>query len=298
MPVNPPRRLVAPTAVSLYDEISRDVLSSGWSRSEVDQTERKHPQLVVRSADGILAGLEGGGLAYSFGSQHAFVEQFPTMFEQLLPKMRREFRTDTVRFRLMHNPARPVVEPVLKRLWFEPSRSWLQFTLPRVAAPRIAMPNGVKIRASVAEDIDEMIALDRAAFPNTPMPQEMMRKRFAATSVLVATAGKSFAGFAMYQQLNDGGGYLNVLAVGAAFQRRGIGAALTLRVASACFAAGAQHIDLKTDDTNSGAIALYRRLGFQQTLAGRDYARSADPRQITKLRQTSQGAVIRFGGWR
>jgi hypothetical protein len=40
------------------------------------------------------------------------------------------------------------------------------------------------------------------------------------------------------------------------------------------------------------------RLGFKQTTAGRDYTRPTDPRAITRIKKTSEGTLIRFGGWR
>ncbi|MDP9236205.1 MAG: GNAT family N-acetyltransferase [Chloroflexota bacterium] len=299
MPVQPPRRLAPPTAVSLYDEISRAALSCGPSRTEVTKTERDYPQLVLRDGDNILAGLAGSGLAYAFESERAFIERFPAMFEALLPKIRRELHTDTVRFRLTHNPARPIVEPVLRRLWFEPSRSWLGFSLHRTTPlPKPALPRGFKIRQAAAADIGDLVRLDRAAFPNTPMPDGVMRARFEEGSAFVAVVGSSVGGFALYERVDDELGYLSVLAVGEAHRGQGIGAALTVHVAKTLFSQGAQQLDLKTDDSNASAIRLYRRLGFRQSLAGRDYSRPTDPRMITKLKKTSEGTLIRFGGWR
>jgi ribosomal protein S18 acetylase RimI-like enzyme len=285
--------------VSLYDEIRRSALSCAPSRSEVTKTEREYPQLVLRDGDNIVAGLPGGGLAYAFESEGAFAESFPRTFESLLPRIRRDLKTDTVRFRLTHNPARPVVEPVLRRLWFEPSRSWLGFTLDRSAPlPKTPLPKGVKIRDGATADFDDLVRLDREAFPNTPIPQSIMRDRFAAGAVLVATTRDGTAGFALYERVDDESGYLSVLAVGDEHRGQGIGAALTAQVAKTLFADGVRRLDLKTDDTNAKAIRLYRRLGFSQSQAGRDYSRPTDPRMITKLKKSSAGTLIRFGGWR
>jgi hypothetical protein len=43
---------------------------------------------------------------------------------------------------------------------------------------------------------------------------------------------------------------------------------------------------------------LYVRLGFKQTLAGRDYSRPTDPREIKAMKIAGEGTLIRFGGWR
>jgi ribosomal protein S18 acetylase RimI-like enzyme len=302
MPLNPIRRLTAPVAPSLYHETSREALSCGWSPRETEKTEREHPELIVRRGACVLAALAGGGLAYAFENERDFVEHFPAMLEALLPKLRRALQAETVRFRLLHNPSRPLVEPVLKRLWFAPARSWLQFSLARKSPlPKLALPKGVNIREGGVADVDDLIRIDRESFPDTPLPSEVLRSRIASGDerVLVATAGAEVAGFAMYERLDDETGYLGIVAVAEAYRERGIGAALTLRVAKALFAEGVERVDLKTDDDNSAAIRLYTRLGFRQTAAGRDYARPTDPRAITQLKKTAAGGtMIRFGGWR
>src|SRR5512140_1631925 len=110
------RRIDVATGDTLFEEISSHVLSAPWSRGEVEQAAREHPDLIVRRGDNVVVALENGGLAYGFESQSAFIDLFPGMFEELLPRLRRELDVDSVRFRLVHNPARPIVEPVLRNL--------------------------------------------------------------------------------------------------------------------------------------------------------------------------------------
>ncbi len=301
MPVPALRRLDLPANVSLYDEISREALSCGWKRRELERTAREHPALIVRRGRNILTAVAGGGLAYAFESDRAFIESFPAMFESLLPKLRRELHADNVQFRLTHNPSRPLIEPVLRNLSFLPSRSWLQFTLPRTPPlAKAPAPKGVRLRDGGIEELDEIVRLERSCFPDTPLPTEVLRGRIASGDerVLLAIAGKTVAGFALYERADDGAGYLGVLAVDPHYRSRGIGAALTMRVASTLFAEGAAQLGLKTDDDNAAAIRLYIRLGFRQTQAGRDYSRPADPRVISRQKKLSEGTVIRFGGWR
>ena len=121
-------------------------------------------------------------------------------------------------------------------------------------------------------------------------------RRVPASSL--ATVGSDLAGFAIYDPARDGVGYLYVLAVAEAYRGRGIGEGLTVRVAKPVFAEGAQRLDLRTADNNATAIRLYVRMGFRQVAAGRDYTRPVDPRAITRIKKTSEGTVIRFGGWR
>ena len=300
MALNKPRRIDIATGGSLYDEISSHVLSAPWSRTEVEQTERNHPNLVVRRRANIVAAIESGGLAYGFESQSAFIDLFAEMFDELLPRVRRELAVDAVRFRLLHNPARPIVEPVLRKLWFTPLRSWLAFSLEkRTPLPKIAAIKGVTFRDGGVDDLDELVRIDRECFPDTPMPAQALRRAIENSDrVLLAMVGGSVVGNAIYRRADDGGGYLWVLGVAAEHRQRGIGEALVVRVAKKLFAQGADRVDLKTEDDNGDAIRLYRKLGFVQTVAGRDYSRPTDPRAIARVKKTSEGTLIRFGGWR
>ena len=299
MPVKPLRRIGVSASTGLYGEITSRALSAAWGRRELESSERAHPELIVRAPGGVVAAIAPSGqLAYAFDDNTAFIEEFPRLLETLLPRMQK-CSIDTARFRLTHNPARPVVEPVLKRLWFSPSRSWLQFGLERANAPKVAALKGVKFREGNAEDIEAVLAVDREAFPDTPLPRETLASRLAEGSrLLLATVGGEVAGFSIYDPALDGVGYLYVLAVAEAHRGRGIGEALTARVAKAVFSEGAHRLDLRTQDDNATAIRLYVRIGFRQVAAGRDYTRPVDPRAITRIKKTSEGTVIRFGGWR
>lgn len=295
------RRIAAPAGPSLYDVMGQQALSCAWSRDELARIERRHPDLIVRRDDDVLAALESGNLAYSFASNRSFIEQFEPMFEQLLPRLRRALPdAESVRFRLTHNPSRPVVEPVLKRLWFSPARAWLAFSLHRkTPLPKLAPVSGIKFRDASLADLPELIRIDREAFPDTPLPSGVMRKRLKrGECVIIATAGPKAGGSAWFHIDEEGDGYIRIVAVGNDFRGRGIGAALTVRAAKKLFAEGAQRVDLRTDEDNATAIRLYRRLGFQPSGAGRDYTRPTDPRAITRLKKTSEGTFIRFGGWR
>ncbi len=300
MPLKPIRRIDTTTGENLYDEISQHVLAAAWSRAELDAVEREHPRLIVRRGANVLAATEHGDLAYAFDSQRAFIDLFQEMFEELLPRIRRELDADSVRFRLLHNPARPIVEPVLKQLWFTARPAWLGFSLPKkTPLPKLAAIKGVKFRDGGIDDVDELIRIDRECFPDTPMPTPMLRRAIErGDRVLVAEADGRVAGYALCRTLDDGGGYLWVLAVSGEYRGRGIGEALTVRVAKKLFAEGAERLDLKTEDDNAESIRLYVRLGFKQTIAGRDYIRPTDPRAITRIKKTSEGTLIRFGGWR
>ncbi len=300
MAIKPVRRIAAPVGPSLYDVITREALSSAWSRNAVARTGSKHPELLVERDGNLLVGLEGGALAYSFNSDRAFIDHFEPMLVQLLPRLRRAFPdAQNASFRLTHNPSRPAIEPILKSLWFAPFRSWLLFSLDRKSPlPRTTAP-GVKFREGTLRDLPEIVRIDDECFPATPISTVAMRENLKREKLMMATVGSRNAGFALFRPVDDSGmGYLSILAVSDEFRGRGIGQALTARVAKRLFADGAQTLDLRTDENNASAIRLYVKLGFRQTQAGRDYNRPLDPRAITRLKQGSEGTLIRFGGWR
>lgn len=296
------RRIEAQTGPSLHDRISREALSCAWSRAEANAIERDHPELIVERAGNLLAAFREGeaSLAYAYESDRAFVELFPPMFEQLLPRIRRVLRAETVRFRLTHGPSRPAVEPVLRNLSFTPQPPWMAFSLARqTPLPKVAVPAGLKFRDAGRDDIPAMVRIDRESFPDTPMPAAALEAYLGEGGrALVATARGEIAGIALYSLDDPGEGYIRTLAVTETQRGRSIGAALTIRVAKKLFSEGATRVDLKTNEDNAAAIRLYVRLGFRHVAAGRDYQRPVDPKVIEEMRKANEGTLIKFGGWR
>src|SRR6478672_4563294 len=154
MAVRPIRRLAVPSGPSLHDRLGAQALHQVYWRRDLDRVEREHPELVVERQGNILAAVASGDakLAYAFTSEIAFVEYFAPMLEQLLPRIRRALAADTTRFRLSHNPSRPIVEPVLKRAWFTPTRRWIEFATERRALSPPAAPRGIKFREAAPAD--------------------------------------------------------------------------------------------------------------------------------------------------
>ena len=143
MAVKPVRRIQTQTAPGLHARMSREALSWTASRRELDGLERAHPELVVEQNGNLLAAVGGtrAALAYAYRNDRAFADSFPPMFDELLPRARNVLGAETVRFRLSHGPSRPAVEPVLKKLWFERGRPWLEFAMTRGRTLPSAMPN-------------------------------------------------------------------------------------------------------------------------------------------------------------
>jgi ribosomal protein S18 acetylase RimI-like enzyme len=132
------------------------------------------------------------------------------------------------------------------------------------------------------------------------MAADSMRALLDSTELrgLVAAVRGEPVAFSLYALYAGGDGYIATLATAEAQRGRGIGAALVARTAKRLFAEGARHVRLRTEEQNAGAIRFYRRLGFRQTAAGRDYVRPTDSRQIERMKAEKRGTLIKFGGWR
>jgi ribosomal-protein-alanine N-acetyltransferase len=175
----------------------------------------------------------------------------------------------------------------------------MEFSLARAAKLPAATPRGVRFRDATLDDLPQLLRIDRQSFPDMPIEADVMRQRLRdEESAILAIAGGDVAGFSMFYTPEEGAGWISVLAVGEEHRGCGIGAALAVRAARRLFAAGARNVGLTTEDDNGPAIRLYVRLGFRQTIAGRDYRRPTDPRAITEMKRAGEGTFIRFGGWR
>jgi hypothetical protein len=163
MPVRQLRRLEVPTGSSLHARLSREALSYAWAARDVDALPAQHPELIVERDENILVALRGdpSRLAYAFESDAAFVDLFPPMLEQLLPRIRKSLRADTVRFRLALGSSRSAVEPVLKN-WFAP-RSWLTFSLS--APPQAGDCAKSRLPRRHLDDLAAIAHIDRESFP-------------------------------------------------------------------------------------------------------------------------------------
>lgn len=301
MPVQKLRRIGPIVGKSLYDRMCAQTLHQADWRRYLDELERTQPELIIEDGGNILAagGKGAASLSYGFSSDRAFVDRFPAMFEKLLPRARRVLGSDEVRLRLTYAPARPLVEPVLRRLWFRPSRDWMEFSLGRATKLSAATaPRGVRFRDGRPGDVETLLRIDREAFPDSPIPASVLEQRLRIERVIVAERRGEIAGFCMFDAPEAETGWISVLAVGEEHRRDGLGAALTVRAAKVLFSEGAQSVGLTTDDDNTPAIRLYVKLGFKQTRAGRDYRRPTDPRAIKAMQQAGEGTLIRFGGWR
>ena len=126
-------------------------------------------------------------------------------------------------------------------------------------------------------------------------PREILeRVRNDAAAAIVTRRDEALAGFAI-MDFGSGEAHLELLAVAGRFRRRGIGRAMLRWLERAALAAGFPAVCLEVRETNHGARAFYRRLGYHQVGRIPDYylAREAALRMARALRE-ARGAG--FGG--
>jgi ribosomal protein S18 acetylase RimI-like enzyme len=129
--------------------------------------------------------------------------------------------------------------------------------------------SGVDVVVRVYEEGDEagVVALWREVFPGAPahnVPEEDIARKLEVQRelFLVATVGGAVAGTAMAGY--DGHrGWVYYVVVKPAWQRRGIGTALMARAESGLEQLGCGKVNLQVRAGNEGAVAFYRRLGYE-----------------------------------
>jgi ribosomal protein S18 acetylase RimI-like enzyme len=139
----------------------------------------------------------------------------------------------------------------------------------------------VRVRASRPEDVPALQAIARVSHHDSRFyfdgrfPDERCDELYAAwianacrgraKTVLVADADGRPAGYLSITSGSADEGQIDLLAVDAAVQRRGLGAALVAGAVDWCAAAGFRTISVVTQGRNVGAQRLYQRHGFMTT---------------------------------
>ncbi len=136
---------------------------------------------------------------------------------------------------------------------------------------------GVRIRPAIATDLDEVLALERAAAEAPHWPEaeygailisregNCEQPAGARRCLFVAQTAGHLVGFAVGKSVGTGQDCLAELesvAVEAGARRAGVGRALCVAVADWCRAQGAAALELEVRAASAGAIALYRGMGF------------------------------------
>jgi len=134
------------------------------------------------------------------------------------------------------------------------------------------MTAGVRITPARQEDLEAILALERAGFPE---PEQWSRRSWQGEllgerrSILVAWAAQ-LVGVIGLQTVGRAAD-LQRLVVSPKARRQGVGSALVSAGLTAVWHLGARSAMLEVHYDNEPAIALYQRLGFEQLAARADY---------------------------
>jgi mycothiol synthase len=140
--------------------------------------------------------------------------------------------------------------------------------------PEPRLPDGVAVRAfERGRDDRAVFEVDTAAFGDSPdfvpQPYDAWHVEHVAAAAVrpeaspLAWAGDRLVGFSMNQMRRPGLGYVEMLAVDAAWRGRGLGRALLLRSFADLAAIGATAVGLGVAGHNERARGLYESVGMR-----------------------------------
>lgn len=118
------------------------------------------------------------------------------------------------------------------------------------------------IDAATLADVDAIYRLEKEAFPS-PWRREFFESELRSSGRLnlVARSGKNIVGYVFAMWFYDEM-HINKIAVGEGERRRGIALALMKECSDFAMHNGIKTISLEVRETNDGAQAFYRHLGF------------------------------------
>jgi ribosomal-protein-alanine acetyltransferase len=131
------------------------------------------------------------------------------------------------------------------------------------------------IRPADPADLDALLAIERASYPDDAWSAELMAAELANPHghylVAVDDAG-AVAGYAgLLAPIGTGQGDIQTVTVAPHARRQGLGRALLVRLLDEAARRGAQELFLEVRHDNAPAQALYRDLGFEQIGVRRNY---------------------------
>lgn len=144
-----------------------------------------------------------------------------------------------------------------------------------------------QLRRATSADLDAVMALERATFPDDAWSPRSMAAEFASPHghylVAVATDGAidGYAGLSA----SPGGGQVDIqtVAVSAGARRRGLGRALLVALLDEARRREATEVLLEVRADNPDAQALYRSLGFERIAVRKRYYRGGVDAIIMRL---------------
>jgi ribosomal protein S18 acetylase RimI-like enzyme len=161
-----------------------------------------------------------------------------------------------------------------RRFDLTPIRFWFEMVAPTAVVPGAAAPGGVDIVDYVPGREIELYQAHEEAFADHWghqdrgadgwLAQSVRSARFLPELSRFALAGDAIAGYVLpYRSPVPGRGYIGQVGVRRPWRRRGLAGAMLAQVLRACAHAGFETASLGVDAQNpTGAVGLYRRLGF------------------------------------
>jgi ribosomal-protein-alanine acetyltransferase len=121
-----------------------------------------------------------------------------------------------------------------------------------------------RIRVAGPEDLDAVMAIERASFPSDAWSEAAMRDTFSTADAFVVEEGAEVVGYAAVLA-PQGSGDADVLTIAVGEQHRGagLGAALLERMLDTASARGAVRVFLEVRADNPVAQHLYETRGFR-----------------------------------
>jgi ribosomal-protein-alanine N-acetyltransferase len=125
-----------------------------------------------------------------------------------------------------------------------------------------------EVRPAKVSDLDAVYSLERSIptaphWPRAAYASILSENIFIPRRCLMVAVADGLVGFAIGIAHPVGDAELESVAVAEAARRKGVGGALCRAVADWCRVAGASELLLEVRSASNGAIALYRRLGFE-----------------------------------
>jgi len=135
----------------------------------------------------------------------------------------------------------------------------------------------VCIRPMALRDLGRVVAIDRESFP-TPWPREAFLYEIQpqrnslcwVAEIDSKTAGKKIIG-SIVIWINGDQAHIGTLAVAQRYRQRGIGQYLLAEALLACEGRGVTTVSLEVRETNTKALRLYQKFGFEKVGLREDY---------------------------
>lgn len=126
-------------------------------------------------------------------------------------------------------------------------------------------PLEITICPMTVDDLDQVLAIEISSFPHPWQRQHFMDELNSTYAFPLSAFDPSgrLVGYICPMQLLDEGHILDV-AVDPALRGCGVGRLLVERVLADCRAAEASFVSLEVRESNLSAIALYKKMGFEE----------------------------------